>query len=50
MNGHAVPVTHAEHTLGKLMKAAHLRRDAGATKSGRVDRRAASGISRTPAD
>ena len=45
-----VGVTYAEHYLGKLMKAAHRRLGAGAEDGGRVERRTASGVSRSPAD
>ena len=45
-----VPVTYAEHYLGKLMKAAHRRLDAGVEGAGRLERRTATGISRTLAD
>ncbi len=43
-------VTYAEHYLGKLMKAAHRRLDAGVEDGGRVERRTAAGITRSPAE
>ncbi len=49
-DGQGAGVTYAEHYLGKLMKAAHHRLDAGNGDAGRVERRTASGVSRSPAD